>query len=188
MIWLLAGEILKIWLGADFVAESTAALQILGIGVLINSLSHVPFAFLQGVGRPDLPAKFHLIELPLYVVMAWILVSHFGITGAASAWTLRVALDALLLFWATFKVFGFSLWLLATNGTILAAVSLAILAGVGYVLKTLAGDLSLYSQFLLVIVLLILFSWVVWSRVLDGSDRRVILNVMKLKRRLESTL
>lgn len=187
MICLFAREILQIWLGGDFVAESTAALQILAIGVLINSLSNTPFALLQGVGRPDLPSKFHLIELPVYIVVVWILVSHFGISGAASAWTLRVALDALLLFWATFRVYDFSLQLLATNGTFLAAVSLVILAGVGYVLKTLAGDLSLYSQSLLMIGLLILFSWIVWSRVLDSSDHRVVLNVVKLKRRLEST-
>jgi O-antigen/teichoic acid export membrane protein len=182
MIWLFAGEILQIWLGADFATESTVALQILAAGVLINSLAHTPFALLQGVGRPDLPAKFHLIELPVYIVVAWILVSQFGIAGAAGAWTLRVALDTLLLFWATFRVYGFSLRLLATNGTILAGVSLVILAGVGYGLKTVAGDLSLYSQSLLVIGLLTLFAWIVWSRVLDGLDRRVVLNVIKLKK------
>lgn len=187
VIWLFAGEMLQIWLGADFVAESTVALQILAVGVLINSLAHTPFALLQGLGRPDLPAKFHVIELPVYIGVAWILVSHFGITGAAGAWTLRVALDALLLFWATFRVYDFSLLLLATNGTILAGVSLVILAGVGYGLKTVAGDLSLYSQSFLVIGLLVLFAWIVWSRVLDGSDRRVVLNVIKLKKRLETT-
>jgi O-antigen/teichoic acid export membrane protein len=54
-------------------------MQVLALGVLINSLAQTPFALLQGVGRPDLPAKFHLIELPVYVGIAWILVSQFGI-------------------------------------------------------------------------------------------------------------
>lgn len=186
LIWLFAGEILEIWLGTDFALESTVALQILAIGVLINSLAHTPFAFLQGIGRPDLPAKFHLIELPVYFVVAWILVSHFGIAGAAGAWTLRVTLDSLLLFGATFRVYGFSLRLLAMNGAILAGISLAILAGVGFGLKTLAGALSLYSKSLLVIGLLVIFAWVVWKRVLDGLDRRAVLNVIKLNKRLET--
>ena len=186
VMWLFAGEILNIWLGADFVTESTAAMQILAVGVLINSLALTPYAFLQGVGRPDLPAKFHLIELPVYIGVAWILVSKFGIAGAAEAWTIRMALDALLLFGATFKVYGFSLRLLANNGTTLAGISLVILAGAGYGLKTVAGALSLYSQSMLVIGLLVLFSWFTWNRVLDGSDRRAVLIVTKLKKKLET--
>jgi O-antigen/teichoic acid export membrane protein len=187
MIWLFAGEILQIWLGTDFVTESTVAMQILATGILINSLAYTPFALLQGVGRPDLPAKFHMIELPVYVGVAWILVSHFGIAGAAGAWTLRVALDALLLFAATFKVYGFSLRLLATNGTILAGISLVILAGIGYGMKIVAGAFSIYTQSLLVTGLLVLFAWVSWYRVLDGSDRRAVLNLTKLRKRMETT-
>jgi hypothetical protein len=119
--------------------------------------------------------------------VAWILVSHFGIAGAAGAWTLRVTLDALLLFWATFRVYDFSLRLLATNGTIFAGISLVILAGVGYGLKTVAGAFSLYSQSLLILGLLFIFALVSWNHVLDDSDRRVVLNVIKLKKRLETT-
>ncbi len=36
-------------------------------------------------GRPDLPAKFHLVELGLYAVGAWLLVRAFGVTGANAA-------------------------------------------------------------------------------------------------------
>jgi O-antigen/teichoic acid export membrane protein len=187
VICLFAGEMLQIWLGSDFAAESTVALQILAIGVLINSLAHTPFALLQGVGRPDLPAKFHLIELPAYIAVAWILVSQFGLVGAAGSWTLRVTLDALLLFGATVKVYGFSLSLLETNGTMLAGFTLMILAVAGYGLKTVAGALSICSQSLLVIGLLVLFAWIAWNCVLDDSDRRAVLNVTKLKEKQEIT-
>lgn len=186
VISLFAGEILQIWLGADFARESTAVVQILAFGVLINSLGQTPFAFLQGVGRPDIPAKFHLIELPIYIALAWILVSRFGIVGAAWAWTLRVALDALLLFGATFKVFGFSLFLLQANRTLLAATALAALAGAGYGLKTAASDLSLYYQSMLVVGLLVIFSWFSWGRVLDGLDRKAIMDMAKGMNRTEA--
>ena len=187
VICLFAEEILQIWLGADFVTESTTTLQLLALGVLINSLAYAPFALLQGIGRPDLPARFHLIELPIYLIVVWSLVSHYGISGAAGAWTLRVALDTLLLFWATFKVCDFSPRILETNGAILAVISLLIMAGACYGLKTAATSLSIYSQFLLMIGFLILFARIVWDRVLDGSDRRVVLNMLNIKRKMEST-
>ncbi|MGB7187750.1 MAG: flippase, partial [Candidatus Acidiferrales bacterium] len=94
----LAQDGLKLWLGADFAAHSFRVLQILAVGVFANSLAQVPFALLQGVGRPDLTATLHLIELPLYVGLLWWLISTRGIEGAAIAWSVRVAFDALFLF------------------------------------------------------------------------------------------
>ena len=182
LICLYAEEILEMWLGIDFAAESAVAMKILAGGVLINSLAFVPFALFQGVGRPDVPAKFHLIELPVYICAAWILINNFGIAGAASAWVLRVSLDAFLLFIASFRIYGFSQNLLSTNGTILAGISLAILAGAGYGLKTAASGLSLYIQLLLVIGLLALFASIAWSRILDVSDRRMVLDIARLKK------
>lgn len=89
---------LTIWLGADFAEHSFRVLQWLAVGVLLNSLATVPFALVQGVGRPDLTSKLHLIELPLYLLGLWWLVSAFGIAGAAIAWTLRVGVDGAVLF------------------------------------------------------------------------------------------
>jgi O-antigen/teichoic acid export membrane protein len=94
----LAQDGLKVWLGPEFAQHSFRVLQWLAVGVFINSLALVPFTFLQGVGRPDLTARLHLIELPLYLGLLWWLVSTRGIEGAAIAWTARVAVDALFLF------------------------------------------------------------------------------------------
>jgi O-antigen/teichoic acid export membrane protein len=106
---LFSKEILQIWLGNDFAIQGSMVLQILSIGVLINSLAHVPYALLQGTGRPDIPAKFHLLELPIHFGIAWILINRWGIAGAAVAWTLRVLLDTFLIFMAVFKVSRVSL-------------------------------------------------------------------------------
>lgn len=117
LILLIFGKkILQMWLGADFASQSAIVFQILAIGVLINSLAHVPYSFLQGTGRPDIPAKFHLLELPLHLVIAWFFINHWGITGAALAWAIRVSLDTILLFAATFKILHFSPRLLISNG------------------------------------------------------------------------
>ena len=73
-------------------------MQLLAAGVLINAAANIPSSFLQASGRPDLNAKLHMIELPLYAPLAIWLIRRFGIEGAALAWVLRVALDTLLLF------------------------------------------------------------------------------------------
>ncbi|HOK59114.1 MAG TPA: flippase [Methanothrix sp.] len=186
LIALFARNILQIWLGSDFAMESTLAMQILAIGVLVNSLAHTPFALLQGTGRPDIPAKFHMIELPIYLCVAWILVGSFGIAGAAAAWTLRIGLDALLLFWAAFKAFGFSIRLMSANGTVIAGASLAALTVLGFMLKAATDTLPLHTQITLTGGLILMFAWAAWKRVLDAPDRSAILAIARLKKGAEA--
>jgi O-antigen/teichoic acid export membrane protein len=187
VIGLLAKEILQMWLGADFAAESTVAMQLMVFGVLINSLAFTPFALLQGIGRPDLPAKFHLLELPVYVGVAWMSVSKFGIAGAAGAWTMRVVLDALLLFWAVFRVYRLSPRLLAEGSMAFAVLELVMLACIAYGLKAYGSMLPLTVQSLLAIGLLASFAFLTWNYVLDDTDRSIVFKVAKLKTILESS-
>ncbi len=92
-----ARPILSHWLSPDFALQGTRVMQVLCLGVLINAMAYVPFSFVQGVARPDLTAKFHMLEIPIYVVSLWLLGTHFGVVGVAWAWTLRVTLDLVLL-------------------------------------------------------------------------------------------
>ncbi|HEV2495133.1 MAG TPA: flippase [Terriglobia bacterium] len=89
---------LSLWLGLDFARRGARVLQFLAVGTLINGLAQIPFALVQGCGRPDIAAKFHLCELPVYLVTAWWLIRSHGVEGAAIAWVARVTVDALLLF------------------------------------------------------------------------------------------
>lgn len=89
--------ILSHWLGPDFARQGAGVMQVLCFGVMINALASVPFAFIQGIARPDLTAKFHLAEGPLYLAILWALGTHFGILGVAWAWTVRVTIDLILL-------------------------------------------------------------------------------------------
>lgn len=94
-----AEEGLRAWLGEGFAQKSTAVLQWLAIGVFLNGYAQVPFAFIQGIGRADITAKLHLMELPIYLTLMYGLMDRFGITGVAIAWLLRAAVDAALLTW-----------------------------------------------------------------------------------------
>lgn len=89
---------LEVWLGREFAERSTRVLQWLTVGVFLNSLVQIPFALLHGAGRPDLTAKLHFAELPLYVLLLWWAVQRHGIVGAAVVWVGRVALDAVVIF------------------------------------------------------------------------------------------
>ncbi len=181
LIAVYAKDILQLWLGSDFAIESTFAMQVLVVGVLVNSLAHTPYALLQGTGRPDLPAKFHVIELPVYIGVAWVLVSEFGIAGAAGAWTLRVTLDAFLLFIATFKVYRLSPAILAENGTKFAVVGLLIFGCIACLLKAVSDPISIVFQLIFSIGLLVLFAWAAWNYVLDDTDRGVAQRVINLR-------
>jgi O-antigen/teichoic acid export membrane protein len=92
---------LRAWIGAGFSEVAAPVGEILLIGVWVNSLAWVPAGMLQGQGRPAIVAKFHAIEVIPYVAILWIGMAWSGVQGAAWAWVLRVAIDALLMFWAS---------------------------------------------------------------------------------------
>ena len=99
-----ADVIIEFWLGVELAAETALVLRILAAGVLVNALAQIAFAFVQGVGRADITGKFHLLELPVHVAVAYALIQAMGVPGAALAWTLRVVLDAVLLFGAVVRL------------------------------------------------------------------------------------
>lgn len=94
---LFAEELLSLWLDPAFAKESYIVVQFLAAGILVNVLARVPMTALQSSGRADVAAKAHLLEVIPYLLLLWWAVAAFGIAGAALAWMLRVALDALLL-------------------------------------------------------------------------------------------
>lgn len=98
---LVMAPFLTLWVGADFAAHAAPVGQIIMVGTWINSLAFLPYTQLQSQGRPDLVAKFHLLELVPFVSLLWLAVATLGLVGAALTYSLRVAVDALLLFWAS---------------------------------------------------------------------------------------
>lgn len=100
----LGPDLLRWWLGDVFAVHSGIVLQILAVGVMINAVAAVPYAWIQGVGYPDRTAKLHVCELLLYVPVLWLLLKWYGIAGAAIAWTARVTFDAVMLFVIAYRL------------------------------------------------------------------------------------
>jgi O-antigen/teichoic acid export membrane protein len=92
-----APEVLGVWVGAGFATVGALPLRILALGVFFSALAHILVSLLQGVGRPDLVARVHVVELAIYAPVLWWLIAGWGVVGAAVAWTVRAALDLALL-------------------------------------------------------------------------------------------
>lgn len=183
IIALFSGNILRIWLGEEFALNSTLVLQLFAFGILINSFAHPLYSFLQGVGRADVPAKFHLVELPVYVAVAWFFIIKWGIAGAALAWVLRVILDFALQFIAVSRIYEFTPRLLLSKGTSSALFTLITISVASFALKGFVNDFSLVGQVLLLVVPTGLFFWFSWNNSLDASDKRMIASLAKLWKR-----
>jgi O-antigen/teichoic acid export membrane protein len=93
---LLADAMLRFWIGDEFASLSHTSTSILLLGMWINGIAYLPFTYLQTQGRPDLIAKIHAIELLPFVVLLLALIAAFGLNGAAAAWCIRIAIDAIL--------------------------------------------------------------------------------------------
>ena len=169
IILLFAEKFLKVWMGVDFAQKSTLVMQILAFAVMINSLAVIPYTLIQGLGRPDITAKFHLFELPLYVATCFFLVPIFGINGVAIAWAARVVLDAILLFWAVKKIAG-----IQPHIFILAEMKWAYLFNFIFfvcllVIKFFAHQIL--AQAILIAISFILYLFFIWRYALNDVER-----------------
>jgi O-antigen/teichoic acid export membrane protein len=163
----LAPEGLRLWLGPDFAEKGTSVLRWLAAGVLINSLAYAPFALIQSAGRPDITAKLHLLELPIYGIGVWLLSKEFGIRGTAIAWTARLALDTFLI--------CFSLQRLLPNTTRFLVKVVIVLASGLLLLCLVSFPASLILRIYLLIVILAGFGLLAWFAMLSPAERMFLL-------------
>ena len=176
-----AAPILRVWLGLEFARESSRVMQVLALGMPANALAYIAFTVLQGLGRPDLTAKCHLIELPIYALGAWYLTKAAGITGAAVAWSLFLVLDAALLtVVAGNQLSAPSRALLSAGARLRPAVASAGAFGVVMALISIFAD-ALGLKLALAGGATAAFGWFAWSRVLEAGDRTALRTAVGLR-------
>lgn len=163
-----ADQILSVWLGHDFAVQSAVVFRLISVAVLLNSIGYIPVALVEGVGRPDVVAKYHLVELPVYAGVAYALIATLGINGAALAWCLRMVWTIPIFFVLCAKIAGVPLNALSQAGTVRGFLvgSALLLTTVGFWHKwTVPVTVSIATA------LLIAYALIVWYHVLDGFDR-----------------
>ncbi len=168
-----ANEGMGLWLGKKFAENSSLILQLLAAGVLFNGMAYIPFAFLQGIGRPDITAKINLIELPFYFIAMWFAIKHFGINGAALVWLLRMFLDALILFFFAQKQisvkieFKFKLSNFFIFTLMIISIIPVLMSGISY-------------KIISILIIILAFIIISWKYLLLDEERMFLISRMKI--------
>ena len=163
-----AKEGLNYWLGTQFSDESQQALKLMALSVFFISLGQVPYALIQGAGRPDITAKIHLIELPLYLCLLWPMIQQFGINGAACAWMLRSAIDSSLLYLISCRILGHRRIIGEADRFITASLFLVAAIIVGFF------SFSFYTKMVVIFFTLIFHFLLGWLVFLNQREKEII--------------
>ncbi len=167
-------EGLVLWLGDEFADNSTVVLQWLALGVFVNSLSQVPFALIQGAGKPDLTAKLHLAQLPFYLLAVWLAIEAFGIVGAAVVWFVRVVIDALLLFVLSER-FILEGKLLKDSKSVITGILTTII-----ILVSMFAPMSVLIKGVFIFAALVFFALAAWIFFMTAEEKALVQRPLKL--------
>jgi O-antigen/teichoic acid export membrane protein len=126
---ILSHTFFRFWIGADFAVSAAPVAQVLFPGMWMGALSIVAFTLLQSQGRADLTGKVALVEALPCIAIFWGLTSAFGIVGAAVAWTIRCAAEALVMLWLSGMKRGDFLLLLPAAALLAASLIIARFLG-----------------------------------------------------------
>lgn len=144
-LYLFSYDLLKFWIDKDFAKESYIILMIFSFGIMINCLAHIPYTLLQSYGKSKITAKIHLIELPLYMILIYIMANNFGLYGVAISWLIRNIFDTLLMFLFSLKYLGEHSFPFKDRISI-TILSLSLL---GWFVSAFCYDLEVYTRLML---------------------------------------
>jgi O-antigen/teichoic acid export membrane protein len=85
---------LSLWVGDALPVEAATVGRWLCLGVWVNAIGSMYFAWLHAHGRFKATALLHSVELLLYIGFLLFMLMHFGVVGAAMAWTARMTIDS----------------------------------------------------------------------------------------------
>jgi len=169
-----ASPFLRLWLDESFARESAVVLQLLTVGVLMSAISSAFLGAIQALGRPDLTAKRHIIELPFYAAAMWFCTVRWGIVGTAAVWTAWQVVEIGILLWFLKKLLPSAAARIQYQANVIAVGIIAVTTG-AFALSAIS-DLStrLVTTLLALATVLILG----WRYILNAEDRRKLLHVL----------
>jgi O-antigen/teichoic acid export membrane protein len=138
-----APEWLGLWMGGAFAARAELSARLLLVAMLANAIASPACTVVRSRGRPSALVWTYAAELPLHVAAVYLLVREWGIAGAAAAWLLRAALDAVVQRFLAARVLGRPLGdaaaLAATVAAFVALVAVCETAPLGALARLLLG-------------------------------------------------
>jgi O-antigen/teichoic acid export membrane protein len=88
---------LSLWVGQEFASRAASVGETILVGIWFNCLASIAACHLQATGRPGIVARFQAYEMLPFFALLWWMLQHFGVVGAALAWSVRCLVDAVLL-------------------------------------------------------------------------------------------
>jgi len=168
-----SSELLTVWLGQEFAAKSASILQILAIGALANSVSYFPYAVIHAAGRPDMTARLHAAELPIYLSILWVFLKTFGLHGAALAWAIRNVCEATILFLFSSRL------LIGSVGTETVRFILIGAATIGTLLITRTIQTDIITKVGIYLLSIVTFSFLSWYKVLASNEKEKLRGIWR---------
>jgi O-antigen/teichoic acid export membrane protein len=162
---LFAAPFFTIWAGEEFGRESVVPFYILVLGLAFNILAYLPYTAIMASGRTDIFVKLYWIELLPYIVVVWFLTNQFGIIGTATAWSVRVIADAVILFYAAKRTAGVSV----PASTLVTFLTPAAIMVLPFVLNIYLGWLNFWVL-LSTVTCAGVYSIMVWKTVLEREE------------------
>ena len=163
-------EGIELWLGKEFAINSSLLLQLLAIGILMNSLSLMPNNFFQGIGKPKIPTLINLIEFPFYILLMWFSIKVNGIKGAALAFMIMAGIDAAIMYIAAYKT---SMIKPSSKFYILSFVIMMILLIIPFFIT------GFLLKIIFVLTFLLIFVSVTWKHFLTHDEKRFFIQNIK---------
>jgi O-antigen/teichoic acid export membrane protein len=171
---LFSKEILILWLGSSF-QQSVAVMKILAIGILFSGISWILGTFIQSIGKPKLITIIGMFQFPLDIFITWFLIKHFGILGAAFAWTsLRIL--TVIIYYILCKRFDIlNLTLKITTRFLQGLGYLILLIGLIYIVKY-SLYLSILSALLNILIFIIGYLLIIWNYSIEEQRKVLFIN------------
>jgi O-antigen/teichoic acid export membrane protein len=161
----------RLWAGPRFGIASTPLFFVMVVGVLALVSAYVPGCLLVAVGRADFGARYHLVELIPYLLLALAMTAVWGGAGAAGAWSLRLVVALPVFLRAARRSLGRSTAVLATGAAWYAgALTTLFLPAV----VATALELSWPWRLAAVGASAAGYLWIVGARLLSDSERALV--------------
>tara|TARA_B000000532_G_scaffold243731_1_gene240652 strand:+ start:100 stop:1395 length:1296 start_codon:yes stop_codon:yes gene_type:complete len=87
----------KQWISIDFAINSNTISVILLIGIFFNSIAQLPYTLIQSNGDSKMTALTFIFELSIYLILLPVMITKYGLTGAAFTWTMRIIIDFIIM-------------------------------------------------------------------------------------------
>jgi O-antigen/teichoic acid export membrane protein len=175
LLFIISKPFFTTWAGEEFGNASTYPFYILILGLFFNVLAYIPLGAILASGRTDVFAKLYWIELVLYLPLVIGLITYFGIMGAAMAWSLRVIIDAFVMFAMARKMVGITF----RFTEFFSRLFLGFLILLPPLILALFYDNFSIWVFILEIFSLTFYSLLIWNTFIKPDERDWIRNKVK---------